>query len=95
VWSATAQATNPTLPADYLIRMEQDDPEAYRSEVLGEFRAGLATLLDPEALEPVVASGVRERAVSRSFVDGPCGGRPLLGRDRRAVAGPSVDPAAA
>jgi hypothetical protein len=35
---------NPTLPADYLERTEQDDPEAYRSEVLGEFRAGIATL---------------------------------------------------
>jgi len=36
--------------------MEQDDPEAYRSEVLGEFRAGLATLLDPEAIQACVAT---------------------------------------
>jgi len=33
---------NPTLPADYLERMAADDPEAYRSEVLGEFRTGIA-----------------------------------------------------
>src|SRR5207247_171320 len=39
VWQASAPEMNPTLSADYLARMEQDDPEAYRSEVLGEFRA--------------------------------------------------------
>ena len=47
VWQASAPEMNPTLPADYLARMQQDDPDAYRSEVLGEFRAGLAMLLDP------------------------------------------------
>ncbi len=62
VWQATAPAMNPTLPADYLSRMEADDPEAYRSEVLGEFRAGVASFLDPDALAAVVESGVRERA---------------------------------
>ncbi|MCC7033835.1 MAG: hypothetical protein IT179_13500 [Acidobacteria bacterium] len=66
VWQASAPAMNPTLPADYLARMAQDDPEAYRSEVLGEFRAGLTTLLDPETLDAVVEASVRERA--------PCGG---------------------
>lgn len=55
VWVASAPAMNPTLPADYLARMEQDDPEAYRSEVLGEFRAGIATFLDPDALAACVA----------------------------------------
>jgi hypothetical protein len=39
---------HPTLAVDYLARMEQDDPEAYRSEVLGEFRQGIATFLDPD-----------------------------------------------
>ena len=62
IWQASAPEMNPTLPADYLQRMEQDDPEAYRSEVLGEFRAGLSTLLDPEALAACVEDGVRERA---------------------------------
>lgn len=61
VWQASAPEMNPTLPADYLRRMELEDPEAYRSEVLGEFRAGVATLLDPEALDEVVDQGVRER----------------------------------
>jgi hypothetical protein len=41
VWQADAPSMNPELPADYLARMQQDDPEAYRSEVLGEFRIRL------------------------------------------------------
>jgi hypothetical protein len=62
VWQASAFEMNPTLSADYLTRMAEDDPEAYRSEVLGEFRVGLTTLLDPEAVAACVAAGVRERA---------------------------------
>jgi hypothetical protein len=61
VWQATAPDMNPTLPRDYLERMADDDPEAYRAEVLGEFRAGVSTLFDPEALEAVIPHGVRER----------------------------------
>lgn len=61
VWVATAPEMNPTLPTDYLRRMAQDDPEAYRSEVLGEFRQGVATLFDPDALDACVDAGVRER----------------------------------
>ena len=69
IWQATAPEMNPTLPADYLTRMEQDDPDAYRSEVLGEFRAGVSTFLDPEAIAACVATGVRERhARSRRLV---------------------------
>jgi hypothetical protein len=79
VWQATAPAMNPTLPADYLARMARDDPEAYRSEVLGEFRSGTASLFDPEALDEVVATGVREHPPAdgmeyTGFVD-PSGGR--------------------
>jgi hypothetical protein len=79
IWQASAPKMNPTLPADYLTRMEQDDPESYRSEVLGEFRAGLSTLLDPEAIGACVATdrlelppveGIQYQA----FVD-PSGGR--------------------
>jgi hypothetical protein len=51
LWQASAPEMNPTLPADYLDRMRTDYPEAYRSEVLGEFRAGLTTLLDPDVSE--------------------------------------------
>jgi hypothetical protein len=65
VWQATAPAMNPTLPTDYLARMEQDDPDAYRSEVLGEFRGGVMTFLDPEALAACVELGVRERPPDR------------------------------
>lgn len=61
VWQATAPEMHPTLSSDYLERMKTDDPEAYKSEVLGEFRAGLSMLFDPEALDAVVDSGVRER----------------------------------
>lgn len=79
VWQATAPEMNPLLPADYLDRMRDDDPEAYRSEVLGEFRAGLATLFDPEALDACVMSGRRELPPAagisyRAFAD-PSGGR--------------------
>jgi hypothetical protein len=62
VWQASAPAMNPTLPADYLARMAQDDPEAYRSEVLGEFRQGVSTFLDADAIAASVETGTRERA---------------------------------
>ena len=62
VWSASAPAMNPTLPLDYLERMEAEDPVAYRSEVLGEFRAGVSTLLDAESIQACVMDDVRERA---------------------------------
>lgn len=79
VWQASAPEMNPTLPADYLERMERDDPEAYRSEILGEFRSGIGQLLDPEALDACVACEVREREPASehayvSFCD-PSGGR--------------------
>lgn len=66
--------------------MEADDPEAYRSEVLGEFRSGVATLFDPDAIEACVIPGRRELPPSSelrysAFVD-PSGGR----RDNFAVA---------
>lgn len=62
VWVASAPAMNPTLPSDYLSRMETDDPEAYRSEVLGEFRTGTSALFDPEMIAQCVMGGVREIA---------------------------------
>ena len=62
VWQATAPEMNPTLSVDYLTRMEQDDPDAYLSEVLGEFRLGVSTLHDGPTLFEAVESGVRERA---------------------------------
>jgi hypothetical protein len=70
---------NPTLPSDYLARMAEDDPEAYRSEVLGEFRAGVATLFDPETLDAAIVRDRRELlpvkdVTYRAFVD-PSGGR--------------------
>ncbi len=61
VWVATSAQMNPTLRADYLARMERDDPEAFRSEFLGEFRAGLTALFDADALDDSVDAAVRER----------------------------------
>ncbi len=60
IWQAAAPDMNPKLPKDYLARMEADDPDAYRSEVLGEFRAGIASLFDPETLDVLVDRGRRE-----------------------------------
>jgi hypothetical protein len=79
VWQASAPEMNVTLPADYRERMEQDDPEAYKSEVLGEFRRGLSTLLDPEAIQACVATDRLELPPVQgtnyaAFVD-PSGGR--------------------
>ena len=79
IWQASAPEMNPTLPADYLERMELDDPDAFRSEVLGEFRAGLAMLLDPDAIAACVAEDEREHAPREgvhyeAFTD-PSGGR--------------------
>jgi hypothetical protein len=60
IWQADAPSMNPTLPADYLERMKQDDPEAYRSEVLGEFRQGVVTFLDADTLAACVVEGRHE-----------------------------------
>ena len=78
-WQGTAPEMNPTLSQDYLQRMAEDDPDAYRSEVLGEFRAGVSTLLDADALAACVDEGERERPLAaglryHAFAD-PSGGR--------------------
>jgi hypothetical protein len=78
-WQASAPLMHPALPKDYLDRMRDDDPEAFRSEVLGEFRVGLSSLLDPAVVTASVATGRRELPpVSNlhylAFVD-PSGGR--------------------
>jgi len=59
-WAATSPEMNPTLPQDYLDRMRINDPEGYRSEVLGEFRKGISSLFDPDALDAVVVKGRTE-----------------------------------
>jgi phage terminase large subunit-like protein len=79
VWQATAPQMNPTLSPDYLERMAESDPEGYRAEVLGEFRAGTATLFDPDALDACVGDRPlelppAERVSYAAFVD-PSGGR--------------------
>jgi len=54
VVQASAPEMNPTLPADYLQRMERDDPQSYASEVLRLFRAGVGLLFDDVALDSCV-----------------------------------------
>lgn len=61
VWQASADCMNPTLATNYLERMRIEDPEAYLSEVAGEFRSGLSTFLDSESIQGCVATGIRER----------------------------------
>jgi hypothetical protein len=80
IWRASAPEMNPTLPADYLQRMELDDPEGYRSEVLGEFRAGTTALFDPEAIRVCTIQGRRELPptagrVYKAFLDASGGRR--------------------
>lgn len=67
VWQSSAPEMNPTLPADYLERMEADDPDAYRSEVLGEFRQGVSNLFDFETLQSCVPAGIKERLPEKGF----------------------------
>jgi hypothetical protein len=66
--------------------MQQDDLEAYRSEVLGEFRASITTFFDSGTLDACVVNGVGERPSASNhryaaFCD-PSGGR----QDRFALA---------
>jgi hypothetical protein len=77
---ASAPDLNPTLPADYLHRMQLDDPEGYRSEVLGEFRAGLTALLDPAMVRASTDEGrlelpPKDGVQYRAFVDASGGRR--------------------
>jgi hypothetical protein len=79
VWQATAPEMNPTLPRDYIARMRVEDPDGYRSEVMGEFRAGVSTAFDRESVEACLAEGPIELAPKpgipyAAFVD-PSGGR--------------------
>jgi hypothetical protein len=55
----------------------------------GEFKR------DMSYVERIALPDVEVDIVYRSFLPSPCRGRALLGRDRGAVAGMSVDPAAA
>ena len=54
---------NPLLPPYYLERMAREDPDAYRSEVLGEFRAGAVAALFG-AFTSVLVGGVGAIAVA-------------------------------
>jgi hypothetical protein len=65
VWTATAPEMNPTLRPDYLATMLENDPDGYRSEVLGEFREGLSLLLDRAVLEAAIDKGTVARPPDR------------------------------
>jgi hypothetical protein len=66
---------NPNLPDDYIERMREDDPEAYRSEVLGEFRRRDLDILRPRGPRGVLCRTPRD----------PAGRRCGLQRVRRAL----------
>jgi hypothetical protein len=79
VWQASAPEMNPTLPKDYLERMKAEDPEAYESEVLGNFRSGTSNPFDRESIAAVTVDGPVELAPAQgipyaAFAD-PSGGR--------------------
>jgi len=79
VWKATAPEMNPTLSKDYLEKQRLVDPVAYRAEVLGEFREGIAPALDPKRVDECRKVGRHELAPRSvhgyvAFVD-PSGGR--------------------
>jgi hypothetical protein len=79
VWQASAMDMNPTLSVDYLERSRDEDPVAYRSEVLGEFKVGTSSLFDLKSLEAAVVTGQREIAPDqcpsqcKAFFDGAGG----------------------
>lgn len=79
VWQAPTRIMNPTIAQDLIDRDMAADPEAARSEWLGEFRSDLASFLDPEVIEAVTIPGRYElppqpRVHYTAFVD-PSGGR--------------------
>lgn len=86
---APAPTLNPRLSADYLDRMRAEDPDAYRSEVLGEWVDGTSRLFDEQALAASVVAGRRELPPEActgklaAFVDPAAGAR---GGDRFALA---------
>jgi len=78
VWAATAPEMNSTLSADYLERMRTEDPDAARSEIDGEFRAGVSSLFDTEVIDACVDRNVRERprlndVIYSCFIDASSG----------------------
>jgi hypothetical protein len=62
IWQAGAPQMNPTLSQDYIARMKEEDPEAYLSEICGQFRTGVANLFDSEVLDACVVADRRELA---------------------------------
>lgn len=73
VVASSAPGMNSLLPADYIETLKERDPDAYLSEVLGEWRPGLSCLFDPDSIDAVVGK-YRERprepgAAYRAFGD--------------------------
>lgn len=69
---------NPLIPDEIISQALEDDPEAAKSEWLGQFRSDIAGFLQREAVEPCVRAGPLELPYNRqyqyaAFVD-PAGG---------------------
>jgi hypothetical protein len=78
VIQGTTRDFNPTIDQAIIDQALQDDPEAAKSEWLGEFRSDIASFLQREAVEPCVRPGPLEIPFNRqhryvAFVD-PAGG---------------------
>lgn len=78
VWQANTQVMNPGVDREVIAQAYRDDPVAAAAEYGAEFRNDLEAFISREALDAVVARGVRERAPLRDtsyvgFVD-PSGG---------------------
>jgi len=78
VIKAPTAALNPTIDRAVIDKALEDDPQAARSEWLGEFRDDISSFIDPEVVEACVARSVREHpraggVVYTAFCD-PSGG---------------------
>ena len=86
VWHAPTRVMNPLLPASEIERAYAADPARASCEYDAQFRDAASNLIDADALEAVIASGVveRERVPGRSYfafvdaADGRAGGDSMV-----------------
>lgn len=74
VWNCPSRIMNPTLDQKIVDAAIEDDPEAARSEYLGQFREDMVAFLPREVIESCVVSGRTEiyrdkKQTYRAFVD--------------------------
>ena len=67
VWTAPSRTMNATLPDSVVAEALAEDPQAAKSEYMGEFRDDLAAFVPRELVEALVAQGVQERLPRREL----------------------------